>query len=89
MVSNKAFEYCKQKIRRKTTPHYVKLQMRDFMNMCEGKNKKYIISEKKVRQVENILKILRMPKGLKAGQSLYDCTVGYQWLFYIAIFCTV
>jgi len=89
MVNNKAFDYCKKKIRRKTTPKYVKLQMRDFMNICEGKNKKYIISEKKLRQVENILKILRMPKGLKAGQSLYDCTVDYQWLFYIAIFCTV
>ena len=89
MVNNKAFDYCKKKIRRKTTPNYVKLQMRDFMNICEGKNKKYIISEKKLRQVENILKILRMPKGLKAGQSLYDCTVDYQWLFYIAIFCTV
>ena len=89
MVNNKAFDYCKQKIRRKTTPKYVKLQMRDFMNVCEGKNKKYIIREKKLRQVENILKILRMPKGLKAGQSLYDCTVDYQWLFYIAIFCTV
>ena len=30
-----------------------------------------------------------MPKGLKAGQSLYQCTTGYQWLFYIAILCTV
>ena len=30
-----------------------------------------------------------MPKGLKAGQSLYECTCGYQWLFYIAIFCVV
>ena len=89
MVNNKAFDYCKKKIRRKATPKYVKLQMRDFMNICEEKNKKYIISEKKLRQVENILKILRMPKGLKAGQSLYDCTVDYQWLFYIAIFCTV
>ena len=89
MVNNKAFDYCKKKIRRKTTPKYVKLQMRDFMNICEGKNKKYIIREKKLRQVENILKILRMPKGLKAGQSLYECTVDYQWLFYIAIFCTV
>ena len=89
MANNRAFDYCKQKIRRKSTPHYVKLQMRDFMNVCEGKNKKYIISDKKLKQVENILKILRMPKGLKAGQSLYDCTVDYQWLFYIAIFCTV
>ena len=63
--------------------------MRDFMQICEGKNKKYIVSEKKVKQVENILKILNMPKGLRAGESLYECTTGYQWLFYIAILCTV
>lgn len=86
---NKAYEFCKKSVRKKTTPKYVKLQMRDFMKICEGKNKKYIISEKKVKQVENILKILIMPKGLKAGQSLYECTTGYQWLFYIAILCTV
>lgn len=89
MVNNKAYEFCKVAVKKKTTPRYVKLQMRDFMKICEGKNKKYIISEKRVKQVENILKILRMPKGLKAGQSLYDCTVGYQWLFYVAILCTV
>lgn len=89
MLNNKAFEYCKESIRKKTTPKYVKLQMRDFMNICQGKDKKYIVSEKKVKQVENVLKLLKMPKGLKAGQSLYNCTCGYQWLFYIAILCVV
>lgn len=59
------------------------------MKICEGKDKKYIVSEKKVKQVENILKILVMPKGLRAGESLFTCTTGYQWLFYIAILCTV
>ena len=86
---NKAYEYCKNSIRKKTTPKYVKAQMRDFMRICEGKDKKYVVSEKKVKQVENILKILIMPKGLKAGQTLYDCTCGYQWLLYIASLCTV
>lgn len=86
---NPAYEFCKKSIRRKTTPRYVKLQMRDFMNVCEGKNPKYVISEKKLTQLVSILKILNMPKGLKAGQSLYDCTCGYQWLFYVAILCTV
>lgn len=86
---NKAYEFCKKSIRKKTTPKYVKLQMREFIRICDGKDKKYKISEKKLRQVENILKILHMPKGLKAGQPLYDCTCGYQWLFYIAILCTV
>lgn len=86
---NKAYEFCKKSVKRKTTPKYVKLQMKDFMRICEGKDKKYIVSEKKVKQVENILKILNMPKGLRAGESLYNCTTGYQWLFYIAILCTV
>ena len=85
----KAYEYCKKSIKEKSTPKYVKLQMKDFMDICDGKNDKYIVSEKKVKQLENILKILVMPKGLKAGQSLYECTTGYQWLFYTAILCTV
>lgn len=89
MTKNPAYDFCKKSIRRKTTPKYVKLQMRAFMDICEGKNQKYVISEKKLRQLENILKILVMPKGLKAGQPLYGCTCGYQWLFYVAILCTV
>lgn len=86
---NKAYLYCKDNIKKKTCPKYVRLQMKDFMAICEGRNKKYIISDKKVKQVENILKLLIMPKGLKAGQTLYECTTGYQWLFFIAILCTV
>lgn len=89
MTSNKAYLYCKESVKKKTTPKYVKLQMKDFMRICEGKDKKYIVSTKKVKQVENILKLLRMPKGLRAGETLYDCTMGYQWLFYIAILCVV
>ena len=85
----KALDYCKKAVRLKSTPKYVKLQIKDFLKIAEGKNKKYIISEKKLRQLEGILKILIMPKGLKAGQSLYECSCGYQWLFYTAILCTV
>ena len=86
---SKAYDFCKQSVRLKTTPKYVKLQMRDFIRIFDGKDKKYIISRKKLKQVENILKVLIMPKGLKAGQPLYDCTCGYQWLFYTAILYTV
>lgn len=86
---NKAYLYCKDNIKKKTCPKYVRLQMKEFINICEGKSNKYIINEKKVKQVENILKLLIMPKGLKAGQTLYECTTGYQWLFFIAILCTV
>ena len=86
---NKAYQYCKDNIDLDTTPKYVKLQMKDFMNICEGKNDKYIFSESKYKQLENILKLLIMPKGLKAGQTLYECSVGYQWLLYSAILCVV
>lgn len=89
MKNNAAYKFCKKNISLSTTPKYVKLQMQDFINICEGKNNKYIINNKKVMQLNNILKLLVMPKGLKAGQSLYDCTVGYQWLFYTAILCVV
>ena len=88
-MNNKAYEYCKVSVNKKTTPKYVKLQMQEFLDIAEGKNNKYVLSEAKVKQVNNILKLLIMPKGLKAGQTLYECTVGYQWLFYIAILCTV
>lgn len=84
-----AYKFCAKSIDLETTPKYVKLQMLDFMRICEGKDDKYMVSGKKLKQLENILKILIMPKGLKAGQALYDCTMGYQWLFYTATLCIV
>lgn len=85
----KAYEFCLSHRNKDTTPKYVKMQMEEFIRIWDGKDDKYIISMKKVKQVENILKLLIMPKGLKAGKSLYETTCGYQWLFYIAILCTV
>lgn len=88
-INNKAYEFCLKSINLETTPKYVRKQMLDFMKVCEGKEEKYVIHEKKLKQLENILKILIMPKGLKAGKTLYESTTGYQWLFYIAVLCTV
>lgn len=85
----KAYDYCKHAVKLKTTPKYVKLQMKDFIKICNGKHPKYIISQSKLKQIEGILKLLVMPKGLKAGESLYNCSTGYQWLLYTAILCTV
>lgn len=88
-VENKALKFCRQSVRKKTTPKYVKRQMQDFIRICEGKDKKYKLSTKKLAQVNGILKLLRMPKGLKAGQTLFECSCGYQWLFYTAVLCIV
>ena len=89
MINTRAYEYCKQNINAKTTPKYVKKQMREFMKISEGKDKRYIISEAKYKQIVGVLKLLIMPKGLKAGQTLYEGTTGYQWLIYTAVLCTV
>ena len=89
VTSSRAYQYCKNSIDKETTPRYVQMQMRDWMRIAEGKDEKYFVSEKKVQQIENILKLLIMPKGLKAGQSMYKCATGYQWLIYIAVLCTV
>ncbi|MBR2160524.1 MAG: terminase [Clostridia bacterium] len=88
-MNTKAYEYCKKNIKAKTTPKYVKKQMREFMRISEGKDKNYIINAEKYEQIEAILKLLIMPKGLKAGRTLYECTTGYQWLIYTAVLCTV
>ena len=89
VLNSPAYLYCKEAVRKKTTPKYVKKQMRAWMPIAEGKNAKYKVSEKKLKQVEALLKILKMPKGLKAGQSLFECSTKYQWLIYVAVICTV
>lgn len=89
MIKSKPYKYCYAAVKAKTTPKYVKLQMKEFMRICEGKDKKYMISEKKYKQIVAVLKLLIMPRGLKAGQTLYECTTGYQWLIYTAVLCTV
>lgn len=89
VLSSPAYLYCKEAVRKKTTPKYVKKQMRAWMPIAEGKNPKYKVSQKKLKQVEALLKILKMPKGLRAGQSLFECSTKYQWLIYVAVICTV
>ena len=89
MINTKAYEYCKANVKKKTTPKYVKKTMREFMRISEDKDKKYKISEIRYKQIEGVLKLLIMPKGLKAGMTLYECTTGYQWLIYTAVLCTV
>ena len=85
----KAYLYCKDNIQLETTPRYVKLQMQEFMSICEGKNKKYEVSVRKIEQIEGITKLLIMPRGLKAGKTIYECSEGYQWLIYIATLAVV
>jgi len=89
-LNNKAYQYASDVVKKKiTAPKYVIKQCKSFLKIADDKDKKYMINYNKVRQIEAILKILIMPKGLKAGQSIYQCSCGYQWVFYISILCVV
>ena len=88
-TESKAYLYCKSSVRLKTTPKYVKLQMREFIKLCEGKDKKYKVLGSKIAQIESLLKLLIMPKGLKVGQTLYEASEPYQWLVYCASLAVV
>lgn len=88
-MNNKAYEYAKKSIHLKEVPKFVKKQCREFINIADGKSDKYYLDEEKIKQIENVLKLLIMPKGLKAGKPLYDCTCDYQWLLYISILAIV
>lgn len=66
------------------TPVYVKKQCADFLMNAYDQDEKYMVDWNTVKKIDAILKIMNMPKGLKAGQSVYDCSEGYQWVIYVA-----
>ena len=70
-------------------PKFVKLQVKEFLSIANNKDSRYKIDENKVRTIGELLKLLIMPKGLKATATVYDAMAGFQWLFIIAILCTV
>lgn len=70
-------------------PKFVKLQVKEFLSIANNKDSRYKLDENKVRTIGELLKLLIMPKGLKANSTVYDAMAGFQWLFIIAILCTV
>ena len=71
------------------SPKYVIKQCEKFLEICDGKSEKYFLDEQKLQHINDILKLLIMPRGLKAGSSIYECSCGYQWLLYAAALCVV
>ena len=70
-------------------PQYVCLQAQEFKRIADDRDPEFCINLKTVNKIDELLKLMVMPKGLKAGQSIYAASVGYQWLFYIATLCVV
>ena len=87
---NNAVIYAERVIAGKVSaPKYVKIQCKKFLDIWNDKNKKYCIDKKTANLISKLLKMLIMPKGLKAGQTLYECSTGYQWVFYTSVLCVV
>lgn len=70
-------------------PKYVIRQCREFLKVANKRHKKYRISDDRVQLVDGFLQLMIMPKGMAIGQTVADSLAGFQWLFIIAILCTV
>jgi phage terminase large subunit-like protein len=70
-------------------PKYVILQCQEFLNIADGKGDNYLIDEKTVKKIDKLLKLMKMAKGLKQGDTVYNGIAGFQSFFIIAILCTM
>ena len=84
---SKAYQYCTEHIKKKSTPKYVKKQMREFMKVLEDKDTEFFYDASQAERIYEVLKLLKMPRGLKTGQSIFECSEGYQWIVYEAALC--
>ena len=88
-TESKAYLYCKENIKKRTTPKYVKLQMKEFMELLEDKEEEFTFDADLCESIYDVLKLLKMPRGLKTGQNLFNCSEGYQFIVYEASLCIV
>lgn len=70
-------------------PVYVVKQCKRFLAICDGENEKYFMDLKRIQKIDAILKLIRMPKGLKINEKIYDCVAGFQWVLIIASLCVM
>ena len=90
LAGHQSYDYARGVIKGEIeAPKYVIKQCEEFIKICDGASDKYFLDEEKLQQIDKVLKMLVMPRGLKAGCSIYECSCGYQWLFYAAILCVV
>ena len=90
MIVHQSFQYAQNVVNGTIpAPKYVIKQCQKFLEICDGKSEKYFLDEQKLNQIDDVLKLLIMPRGLKAGNSIYECSCGYQWILYAAILCVV
>lgn len=86
--NHKSYIYAKNALTDEKVPKYVKKQCKDFVNMADNKDDKYIVDIDLVRKIDKLTQIMNMSTGLKVGKTVYESLAGFQWLFIIAILCS-
>ena len=77
-------KWCVQRGNRKGGK-YVKLQVRKWMQIADGKHKEAYVSEKSYKKICKLLKLMVHP-DLQC--SMYEGLEDYAWLLIVAVFCT-
>ena len=70
-------------------PKYVKKQCREYLKIVSGKDKTYMTDSKKREQIIGLTKLLKIPRGLSAGKTVYETLAGFQWMFLFATMTVV
>ena len=89
MINTRAYACCKKELEDPLTGRYVKKQMKEFIDICEGKSDKFFIDLKIVKKIETILKLLKMPEedeDPSQFKTIYESSIAYQWATYISAF---
>lgn len=93
MIVNKALDYCNKYINDKRTGKYVRKQMEEFINICEGHNPKYILDEKVLSEINYTFSKCYLPNYSPAvwakRPTLYEGLNGFQWMTIIPPICVV
>lgn len=85
-----AYRYATDVINREIeAPRYVVTQCREFIAVCDGQRENYFIDLDRVKKINKILRLIKMPKGLRINEAIYDCLAGFQWLLIIAALCVM
>lgn len=83
----RAINYCKNSIDNPEVPKYVQLQCKEFLKIV-SRETKYHINEEALAKMEKLFKIIIMPTGKNTGKPVFDSLVGFQCLFFVAVWCT-
>ena len=70
-------------------PMYVRKQCAVYKHIFENADKNYCINLSKRNLIIEITKLLKIPRGLSAGKTVFETLSGFQWLFIFAVLTVV